>query len=471
MVQKREKLAKQMYLLRQGIFYKQCDLFNGDTSNYTEEELSFAHRAVELSAGNRNRNTTDDTTRLTEISGEEKLAAKIKPEPKDEDSDRSSTSSGSRDSSPDSSSRSGSSAHSGSERSSRESSPRSKSSKDDRGGQQGRDNNNSGSGDNGGGGNDVGSCPNEDGTSRIPTMSQADTCLAQNNNNNLMAGRHNGRNVKRKLSMSSGSSSPNTKRLQSNATTNRTFKSDYAQKFEEYLQSVANSKTESKRTTRLSASGTLESDTRGSTLREMQVIAEADKVHAQLIAASPKVRKSRRHQKSESDNEFVCLSPPRPQSLALSNLQPVTPTQDDQRSCQSTPETRSARKRIEEELDRESVGSDRQFENVDEDISIVLDSNHENTKDGRESPLLKSPLVSRITRHSKPLSPQQTVQGAANRRNRLSLRRSENSDQSIKSKPVQPVNGEVDGAGKKYSIRSRLTDVAYRVFNSTLSSL
>ena len=452
MVQRREKLSKQMGTMRQAIFYKQCDLFNGDTSQYSQAELRWALSAIDLSSGN----SSQDIPNLTESDGG--TASNVKVEPKDDESDRSSTSSGSRDSSPDSSSRSGSSAHSGDERNSRESSPRSKSSQG--GGEgKGKDNNNPG-GNSGKGGNNVETCPNEDGVDNMPTMNESTNCLAQNNNNNLVSLRHRnggGRNAKRKLSMDKDTL-PAAKRR-----ANGTFKSDYAKQFEEYLKSVTN--VQPRRTTRQSAS-TITSDTQNTkpsrqetTLREMQLIEEADKVHAQLTARSPDPRRRLSDVKSDSDSEVICVSPPRPRSLGLANFNAITPTQEDERSCQSTPETRSARRRIEEELDRESECSDRQFENIDEEISVCLDSN-ENTKDGRNSPLA-SPLVSRITRQSK--------QQGLNRRSRLSLRRSENLQ--VKDNEVSSLshdNGDGGGENRKYSIRSKLADVAYRVFNSAV---
>ena len=469
MVQRREKLSKQMGVMRQAIFYKQCELFNGDTSQYSQTDLSWALRAIELSNGVP-RDAVDNSSALESLESGKKMATSgIKAEPKDDESDRSSTSSGSRDSSPDSSSRSGSSAHSGSERNSRESSPRSRSSK---GGGNGKGRDNNSGGESGKGGDNVESCPNEDGVDTAPPSNRAENNFAQNNNNdndNIFSRlRHGSRNVKRKLSMDSEETLPPAKRHQKNGT----FKSDYARKFEEYLQSV--NSIEPRRTTRQSAS-TLDteidtiSNTRqtrqGSTLREMQLIEEAGKVHAQLKRnrLNRKDKKGLSPVKSDSDSEVICVSPPRPQSLGLTSLNISTPTQEDQRSCQSTPETRSARKRIEEELDRQSECSDRQFENIDEEISMCFLDSNENTKDGRESPLA-SPLVTRLTRQSK----QQGLN--LNRRSRLSLRRSENCE--LQTSQLSSVGNETEGSGvgevKKPGVRNRLVDVAYRVFNSAL---
>ncbi|XP_072040406.1 LOW QUALITY PROTEIN: protein Jade-3-like [Amphiura filiformis] len=460
MVQKREKLSKQMGVMRQAIFYKQCDLFNGDTSQYSQADLSWALRAIELSNGVP-RDAVENSASV-DSEGGKRLFHPSQSEPKDDESDRSSTSSGSRDSSPDSSSRSGSSAHSGSERNSRESSPRSRSSRGGGSGK-GKDNNNSG-GNSGKGGDNVESRPNEDAVDTIPTLNAAVNSLAQNNNNNLVPLRHSGRNAKRKLSMGSEETLPSPKRHEKNGA----FKSDYARKFEEYLQSVANVEELPRRTTRQSAS-TIDTEIdkthntrltrQESTLREMQLIEEADKVHAQLTGSSRKRKRRLSPVKSDSDSEVLCVSPPRPRRLGLSNLNIGTPTQEDERSCQSTPETRSARRRIEEELDRESECSDRQFENIDKEISMCFLDSNENTKDGRSSPLA-SPLVARITRQSK--------QQERNKRSRLSLRRSENCE--LPNSQVSSVgnDGGDGGESRKYGIRNRLADVAYRVFNSAV---
>ncbi|PIK41560.1 hypothetical protein BSL78_21587 [Apostichopus japonicus] len=50
MVQRREKLSRQMLRLREGLFKKQCEFFNGNLTRITDEEVDWAARAGEISA-------------------------------------------------------------------------------------------------------------------------------------------------------------------------------------------------------------------------------------------------------------------------------------------------------------------------------------------------------------------------------------------------------------------------------------
>ncbi|KAJ8027908.1 Protein Jade-3 [Holothuria leucospilota] len=50
MVQRREKLSRDMLRLRENLFKKQCEFFNGNISRMTEEEVDWAARAGEISA-------------------------------------------------------------------------------------------------------------------------------------------------------------------------------------------------------------------------------------------------------------------------------------------------------------------------------------------------------------------------------------------------------------------------------------
>ncbi|XP_022084537.1 protein Jade-3-like [Acanthaster planci] len=191
--------------------------------------------------------------------------------------------------------------------------------------------------------------------------------------------------------------------------------------------------------------------------RQLQMKEEAARLREQMFASSPasrailsgyRIPKKKSIPSSES-------SPPAMEADTAppTSSQPPPPKEDRIRAA--TPETRSVRRRIEDELDRESNCSDRQFENIDAEVSICLQGK-EGTPSLPSSCDSEDDIIIVDDDHQEQLTKQLLAQSLSSSGTKLSR------GQSVDSPDVD------SRVSENKPVTTRIYDAAYRLLNSAI---
>ena len=184
--------------------------------------------------------------------------------------------------------------------------------------------------------------------------------------------------------------------------------------------------------------------------RQLQMQEEAARLREQMFASSPASRSllsGYRIPKKKSIPSSESSPPAIEGDIAPASFHP----ESEDRSLTATPETRSVRRRIEDELDRESNCSDRQFENIDSEVSICLK--------GKESPNpcdSEDDIIIVDDDHQEHLTKQLLSQGLSSPSVKFTKR------QSVDSPDI---NNRVN---EDKPVTTRIYDAAYRLLNSAI---
>ncbi|XP_033632001.1 protein Jade-3-like [Asterias rubens] len=453
MVQKREKLSRQMGTLREEIFVKQKQIFNSDTSSFSQEDLEFAEQAAALSSQvtEKSESTFDlfsevsvDEDKVTE---EVKLvedlvmsSSVVKPKKYFESSESSSSETES---------------YSESRSSSRTEYSKISSESDQKPMNLLADLDfNAADAD-----SDVKRSVVVEGSNQRLTVESSEPKIAQTpsgktlehnvnhsvnlNNNSLLRQRQRGSQLKRTASDVDQVDHIQTKRISRNGrhTQNSLVKSKIASYLKPAQGKLLNSpeSAEKPRHPRPSLSP-----------RQLQMQEEAARLREQMFASSPASRSllsGYRIPKKKSIPSSESSPPAIEADIATTSSQPDR----EDHSLTATPETRSVRRRIEDELDRESNCSDRQFENIDSEVSICLK--------GKESPGSgdsEDDIIIVDDDHQQQVTKQLLSQGLSSSGAKLTK------SQSV-DRP--DVNNRVND---NKPVTTRLYDAAYRLLNSAI---
>ena len=453
MVQKREKLSRQMGTLREEIFVKQKQIFNSDTSSFSQEDLEFAEQAAALSSQvtEKSESTFDlfsevsvDEDKVTE---EVKLvedlvmsSSVVKPKKYFESSESSSSETES---------------YSESRSSSRTEYSKISSESDQKPMNLLADLDfNAADAD-----SDVKRSVVVEGSNQRLTVESSEPKIAQTpsgktlehnvnhsvnlNNNSLLRQRQRGSQLKRTASDVDQVDHIQTKRISRNGrhTQNSLVKSKIASYLKPAQGKLLNSpeSAEKPRHPRPSLSP-----------RQLQMQEEAARLREQMFASSPASRSllsGYRIPKKKSIPSSESSPPAIEADIATTSSQPDR----EDHSLVATPETRSVRRRIEDELDRESNCSDRQFENIDSEVSICLK--------GKESPGSgdsEDDIIIVDDDHQQQVTKQLLSQGLSSSGAKLTK------SQSV-DRP--DVNNRVND---NKPVTTRLYDAAYRLLNSAI---